>query len=1062
MEEERKRIQDKKEEERRQKEAERRYPIEDLELLVDGTHNNVIPIQLKSWEVFDGKLLGDLVMVWQTINNFTAFNNLERITLQALASSIAEPSANGTSSALVGIFMAFLRAILSEKSFVSPMDDLVVEGNTTVADLFANTERTYGICERSYMEILSPVTWQEILRQLMAKDIGIDASIGNIEPLVGCEIVRQTLYMQNNSAPFNSPVDTTIKGLEDYTQIVQQPMDLGTIRRKIQDGSYEATDGHNEFAADVRLVWDNCVLYNGEDSDIGRAALSLSDIFEQDFGRLVIGRIGANKSRLEASRELLTKLDESKEDWSDRSLVDIVHGLYVREFHELPVSFKLGALSWICTEFLKLESVRAHIESQAEAEFEVLREYRRKLGEIDAKRKAAEKSRREKEALFRQSCIDQGIEPNSNNQFSDAVKQQHEFIAAFYSEIQGAKQADDTTWHDERQFVEAELQSSMDGLCVRLSPLGKDRFHNCYWLFVDGNCQRLFIEKSDSGEFVEPSTVKDVDTILAWLNPKGIRESDLLGKLTPMKEALAGSFRNEAPNTGAMWRCPFQLQVNLFPLPGFRYKDDHQLHFNHEPSVIVDEVTKQMLLAASTELLSATSSSQSHPIMDQIKETASFDSVRALAKKLEMEVVASKCAGDTVRHSWKRKRREWLLALDGSHTYSQLGFLLHLFLAECVNAEAFLDLSVRLDKKEWMKLRPKECRNFIPEVGKTIVYFGDGHAQALREDSKVKKKRFTRKSDPPLPSTTLLCTIVDISFYHGGGDPYALLVMKPIEDIAEHSCARSPGSCICPPPTPSQQLARVLVRITSKLRAHPDSAPFMDPVSDRDFPEYKEIIPRPMDLSKVHVKARKCEYASAADFLDDIRLICNNCELFCEGRFPDLPPLARNLVDLAEAMVKKSQKEIRSIEQAMKGSDTKRVENERGSGNVAMTGTPTKTSDRADDTPEDVARHRDELLVVWRLENRLPEYVVDLKRYEAAVARTWKCGERFRMLFRDPKGFPSEYYNGSTAGSLPFTSNGLLPWEALRVVWDEDDGSNDSRLNPWEIEVTPEGRKGRG
>ncbi|POM74825.1 Cytochrome p450 [Phytophthora palmivora] len=69
------------------------------------------------------------------------------------------------------------------------------------------------------------------------------------------------------------------------------------------------------------------------------------------------------------------------------------------------------------------------------------------------------------------------------------------------------------------------------------------------------------------------------------------------------------------------------------------------------------------------------------------------------------------------------------------------------------------------------------------------------------------------------------------------------------------------------------------------------------------------------------------------------------------------------------------------------------------------------------------------IVTILRLENRLPEYVVDISRYSWAVNR--------------------EYYGGVTAGSLPFNEHGMLPWESLRITWDEDDGSDDNRINPW-------------
>ena len=340
LDDERKKSKDQRDDEKKKLQAdERTYPIEDTELLsATAAATNTLPVASSNVDGVTGDLLGELITAWQTICTFKDFVTLEPIALEALVHCMTTKGET-TDRELAHIFLAFLRTILAEKSFTSLMDDIVVEGNIKVSDLFGSSERTYGICERPYNDMLNIVTWQDILRQLMSKDLGIDASIGHVEPLVGCEVVRQTLYMQTVSAPFNAPVDTSLRGLEDYAQSVKQPMDLGTIKQTLDAGGYEGDNGHSRFASDVRLVWENATLYNGDDSEIGRAANALSDIFEQDYRRFVVERIRANDARAagceRAKRDVRDRAHTHTQ--SSANYVDIVHALYAFEYHEVRV-----------------------------------------------------------------------------------------------------------------------------------------------------------------------------------------------------------------------------------------------------------------------------------------------------------------------------------------------------------------------------------------------------------------------------------------------------------------------------------------------------------------------------------------------------------------------------------------------------------------------------------------------------------------------------------------------------------------------------------------------------
>jgi hypothetical protein len=85
-------------------------------------------------------------------------------------------------------------------------------------------------------------------------------------------------------APFNEPVDPTLEGCESYPDVVKKPMDLGTIESKLLDAPPSRTYKHiDEFSADVRLVFENCMLFNDDTSVFFKWAKSLLKIFEQQL-----------------------------------------------------------------------------------------------------------------------------------------------------------------------------------------------------------------------------------------------------------------------------------------------------------------------------------------------------------------------------------------------------------------------------------------------------------------------------------------------------------------------------------------------------------------------------------------------------------------------------------------------------------------------------------------------------------------------------------------------------------------------------------------------------------
>lgn len=88
------------------------------------------------------------------------------------------------------------------------------------------------------------------------------------------------MFAKKHSAyawPFYKPVDAKALGLLDYHEIIHQPMDMSTIKKKMEAREY--TDAL-QFAADVRLMFSNCYKYNPPSHEVVAMARKLQDVFE--------------------------------------------------------------------------------------------------------------------------------------------------------------------------------------------------------------------------------------------------------------------------------------------------------------------------------------------------------------------------------------------------------------------------------------------------------------------------------------------------------------------------------------------------------------------------------------------------------------------------------------------------------------------------------------------------------------------------------------------------------------------------------------------------------------
>ncbi|XP_076069056.1 bromodomain adjacent to zinc finger domain protein 2B-like isoform X3 [Oratosquilla oratoria] len=93
--------------------------------------------------------------------------------------------------------------------------------------------------------------------------------------LAQCKAILCELETHDDAWPFLLPVNT--RQFPTYKKIIKKPMDLSTIKKKIDDGTYKTRE---DFSEDLRLMFNNCETFNEDDSPVGKAGHNLRSFFE--------------------------------------------------------------------------------------------------------------------------------------------------------------------------------------------------------------------------------------------------------------------------------------------------------------------------------------------------------------------------------------------------------------------------------------------------------------------------------------------------------------------------------------------------------------------------------------------------------------------------------------------------------------------------------------------------------------------------------------------------------------------------------------------------------------
>lgn len=105
----------------------------------------------------------------------------------------------------------------------------------------------------------------------------------------------RALKKMKTSGPFLYPVDPVALKIPHYLSVIKHPMDFSTVERKLQASNPAKPDTNStnprynhadEFVADVRLIFANCVTFNGPEHPITLGGKQVEEVFDKQMKNL--------------------------------------------------------------------------------------------------------------------------------------------------------------------------------------------------------------------------------------------------------------------------------------------------------------------------------------------------------------------------------------------------------------------------------------------------------------------------------------------------------------------------------------------------------------------------------------------------------------------------------------------------------------------------------------------------------------------------------------------------------------------------------------------------------
>lgn len=203
---------------------------------------------------------------------------------------------NSQSNNLVPIHLTNHTDIANHSSSSNPAHDQTSPQTALVSSQHQNSSQT----DQNTLRPLKMSTRRESGRPIKKPQRDLPEVASNVVPsrpkkakmterMKYCQgILRELLHKKHLDIAFffYDPVDAEKLNLKDYHDIIKEPMDLSTIKKKMDGREYRKPD---QFARDVRLMFTNSFRYNPPEHVVNKAGRKLSEIFEQKYANIPDG-----------------------------------------------------------------------------------------------------------------------------------------------------------------------------------------------------------------------------------------------------------------------------------------------------------------------------------------------------------------------------------------------------------------------------------------------------------------------------------------------------------------------------------------------------------------------------------------------------------------------------------------------------------------------------------------------------------------------------------------------------------------------------------------------------